>query len=49
MLRRILLPIALFAVAGSCATNPATGKSMLSLVSESDEIKILYGDRKSVV
>lgn len=40
MLRRILLPIALFAVAGSCATNPATGKSMLSLVSESDEIKI---------
>lgn len=40
MLRRIVLPIALFAVAGSCATNPATGKSMLSLISESQEIKI---------
>lgn len=40
MLRRMLLPIALFAVAGSCATNPATGKSMLSLISENDEIQI---------
>lgn len=40
MLRHALLPAALFAAAASCATNPATGKRMISLISESQEIQI---------
>lgn len=39
-MRRIVLPFALVAFVSTCATNPATGRRELSLVSESQEIEM---------
>jgi len=39
-MRRIVLPVAVIALVSTCATNPATGRREISLVSEAQEIEI---------